>query len=468
MQKSIIKVLKDKGYDYNQHAQNIIAECDDWYSARQTAFHKRTNVNGVALSIPVLGFGKRLCEDDANLCEVAEVNGGESDAQFDGINDILKRNRFDVMYRKQLEKVSAVGTVGCYIRLDDAQMNADNVVVSGKVSINYCDAENIVPLTVINDEIIECAFVGQNLVKGAKQSVLVIFTKGEDGRYTAETDYFDSKGRLVADMSNTIQLGEVKPFAIMRTANVNNLDDMEGYGYPKIYGAIPFLQALDLAFFILHGDLDKGDKLLFINELLASINTDINGNPCLTKEQKKLFILLGEKLPNQQDLIYEYNPELRIGSVRDTFELLLSLLSMMFGYGTKKYTFEGGQIKSATEYIGERQDALQEVNRQRTESVQYITDIVKAIIWFADTFEGASWSEEQEVVVDFDDSYITDKTVELERMRNDAMTFDIPEILVWYMMEAYNLSDEEAKALVYKSEQAEDEAERTDADSGEE
>ena len=37
---------------------------------------------------------------------------------------------------------------------------------------------------------------------------------------------------------------------------------------------------------------------------------------------------------------------------------------MQFGYGTKKYTFENGQIKTATEYIGAKQDAMQELNKK--------------------------------------------------------------------------------------------------------
>ena len=64
-------------------------------------------------------------------------------------------------------------------------------------------------------------------------------------------------------------------------------------------------------------------------------------------------------------MIKEIVPEIRAGKFRDVIELLLSLLSMMFGYGTRRYTFERGQITTATEYIGQRQDQMQELNRQR-------------------------------------------------------------------------------------------------------
>ena len=38
---------------------------------------------------------------------------------------------------------------------------------------------------------------------------------------------------------SAISLGDVKPFAVMRNAEVNNLDDMTGYGLPKLVNAIP-------------------------------------------------------------------------------------------------------------------------------------------------------------------------------------------------------------------------------------
>lgn len=465
MNTSIIKFLDDKGYKYNEKAQKVIKACDAWYTNSATEFHSRMNVNGITRTIPSLNFAKRCCADDANLCEIVEINGGESSKQFDGINEILKRNRFDVMYRKQLEEMSASGTVGCYLKIENAVLR-DETVISGKVAINYCEAENIVPLTVINDDVIECAFVGEDVIRSKKETVLVIFTLDEERRYIAETHYFDDEKELT-DRATYVQLGEVRPFCLMRTAEVNNLKDMEGYGLPKILASIPFFEAIDLAYYILYGDLDKGEKLVFINELLSCITTGTDGKPQLSMQQKELFVLLGEKLPQQDNIIKEYNPELRVDEVTKIFELLLSMISLSFGYGTKKYTFEGGQIKSATEYIGERQDALQELNKQRKEATDYITNIVKAVIWFANTFEGQNWSEDEEVVIEFDDSYVTDEAVELERMRNDAMTFDIPKIKAWYLAKAYNLSDEEAMNLVMGEEERKDEEETDDANFGE-
>lgn len=441
-------ILSELGIPYNTKAQNIIRECDDWYANKSTDFHTRTNVNGVSYTISSMNFAKRCCADDANLCEVVEINAGDSEGQFDGVNDILKDNRFTVMYRKQLERLAASGTVGCYVRLDEATILEDNRIIGGKIRLNYVDGESIAPITVVNDEVLECAFVGQDINDGQDIYTVVVFTQDDNGIYSCDTYYF-ADGREQAERRSSIQLGDVKPFAIMTSAEVNNIRDMEGYGYPKLYSAIPVLKSLDLAFNILFSDLDKGEKMMFINELLACIQTDQSGKAYLTKKQQEQFILLGEKLPTQDSLIYEYNPELRVEAITKIFETCLSLLSMSFGYGTKKYTFENGQIKTASEYIGERQDCMQELNKQRGCAVQYISDICEAVIWFSNIFNGTSWVIPEEIHVEFDDSYIEDKVSKLESMRNDALQFpEIPQIKTWYLMEKYNLSEEEAAQLV--------------------
>ena len=413
-------------------------------------------MNNEEIKLSRHNFAKRCCSDDANLCEVISVTPEKESTSQEFIDSIIKSNRFDTMYRKQLEKTAAIGTVGAYVYLRNADLMEDaKGVISlrgGDIRINYCDGDCIIPLTVENDEVIECGFSATNTVRGIQKTTLVIFTIN-NGQYSAETVVFNEHGKKIDNECSIVTLGDVKPFSIMRVAEVNNLDDMEGYGLPKIWNTIPFFKALDLAYNLLYGDLDKGDKLIFINELLACIQRDpVTNEAYLTPQQKKLFILLGEKLPDEKNLVQEYNPELRVQALTEIFELVLSLISMQFGYGTKKYSFENGQIKTATEYIGEKQDEMQELNKQRKQATEYISGLIKAAIWFSNTFQGTSYNLDENLVIEFDDSYVEDKAAKLERLRTDALSFpEIKELTVWYLKDAYQLSEEEAKELVEKS-----------------
>lgn len=442
--------LNGKGYRINSKAQEVISVCDSWYANRcMDDFHKRKTVQGIPYELIRMNFAKRCCSDDANLCEIAEVNGGTNKQQHEFLQDILKDNRFLTMYRRQIEQVSANGTAACYIRLDNADILENKSIRGGKIRFNYIRAENFIPLTVINEEVTEAAFAGSSLKSGKVETTLVIFALDVGGNYTAETHVFDETGREMEQAGNSIQLGDIKPFAVLRNAEVNNIDHMSGYGLPKVWNAIGPLKALDLCFNVMYGDLDKADKLVIVNEMLCKF--DDSGNPITPNEQtKRTFVMLGgEKLPEEKSLVTEINPVIRVDEITKAFELNLSLLSSTFGYGTKKYSFENGQIKTATEYAGERQDSMQELNKQRAEAKQYLTDICKAVLWFSNTFQRTNWNLEEEIGIDFDDSYITDRQAEQEGKRADALSFQqIPKLTVWYLMDRYNLNEKEAEKLV--------------------
>lgn len=456
MEKCAEKYLSKLGYSVNSNALGIIQICDDWYANRVVKdFHKRVNLNGVEIKLKQLNMAKRCCADDANLCEVVSVCPENESVSKEFIDGLLERNRFDVQYREQLEKTSALGSAGAYIYLKDAEayvrVDGSTEIIGGEIRINYVDADCIIPLTVVNKEITECAFCASNIIGGKKHTVLVIFTT-DNGMYKAETVIFDEKGNYNENEVQVLQLGDVKPFAIMHNAEVNNLDDMMGYGLPKIYNSIPAFMITDLCYNLLFGDLSKADKLVFMNELLACVQKDEFGRPYLTPQQKEIFILLGAdyggKLPEEKALIQEYNPVIRVEDITKSFELALSLISMSFGYGTKKYTFEDGRITTATEYIGTKQDSMQELNKQRKQAEQYINDIVHAAMWFSNQFSGTGYDVSEALSIEFDDSYIIDRETELERKRNDALSFDIPQLTIWYLMDAYNISEEDARKMV--------------------
>lgn len=452
--------MNQRGYFIDSNALDIIELCNQWYTNTETSFHTSYTLNNEQYTLDKTDFAKRLCEDDANLIEVLDIRATENEFTNQVIHDVLAQNRFEVMYRKQVEQMSANGTVGAYITVSNADIYEDGSFRGGDIVINYCDSMNILPLTVINDDIVEVAFVGVNYEKLKKVYVMVMFLKSnETGRYIAETHYFKQSGQEIKERMQIVELDTVKPFAIMRNAKVNNLQ-MNGYGLPKIWSAIAPLKTIDLTMTMWNRDLQKSDKIVLVNEAL--MKKDKNGKIVENPQLKKIFVQMGSnKLPEEKALWQEYNPTVRTAEVVQSLETALSILSMMFGFGTKKYTFESGKIVTATEYIGENQDSMKEVNAQRSESTNYIKDIIKAIAYFYELTQGKRLDiDDLAIEIDYDDTYIEDKQSKVQSLRNDALTFDIPQLKVMYFMRQYGFTEDEAKELLLEG--ADDEGEEDD------
>lgn len=440
MNNYITNFLKKRGYKTNYIAQDIIKQADDWYRIKETQEHRRVTVNGAGYTLARMGFAKRAAADDANLCEVVEINTGDASTEY--VNEILAANQWDTQYRKQLELTSAEGTVACYVRVDNADIMSDGTLRGGDIKLNYIDASGYLPLTVENDDVTEAAFWGTKMVSTKEYITLLLCTLSENNLYQYETVVFNDAGTVISD--TIVTLGDVKPFSIMRTAEVNSINGMDGYGYPKVYGSIPLFLGLDAAFSAFLGDVDKSEAMTFINEKLCGF--DDTGRPIPPNEtMKRRFVFLGDKLPQADTLIHTEQPDIRAEKFREVIELLLDMLSVKFGYGTKKYSFKDGGLQTATQYIGERQDMMQELNKQRYESTQYIKGIVRAILWASNTFKGTNYNIDDEVTIEYDDSYIENKADRLESYRQDALNgLGGGYTRKLYLKEKYNLTDEEA------------------------
>lgn len=445
-QTMIAAYLAERGYRTSARAYEIIRDCDDWYRARETAHHRRVNVNGCAYTVPRIGFARRLAGDDANLCELIEINGGgDNAAQFERVKAVLADNRFECEYRRQLELTAAEGTAAAYVWLEDADAYTDGTLRGGRIRIAYVDALGFFPLTVENGAVTEAAFAGERFI-GGRTEYTVTICRRTNGLYSYDTARLDQSGREIPGSRRVYALGDVKPFSVLRTANVNTFDDMQGYGFPKLYDQIPLLSALDMAFEGLNSDIESSEKLTLINERLCQF--DESGRPIMPNEQmKRRFVMLGEKLPDENDVIHDISPAIRIDAFRATIELILQLLGQNFGFGTKKYALDGASqaVVTATQYIGERQDMMQELNRQRQEARGYIGGLVRAILWFDNTYGGARWDLDAPVLVEFDDSYITSRSEQIESMRADVLS-GIGGVYVraQYLMMRYNLDEKEA------------------------
>jgi hypothetical protein len=88
---------------------------------------------------------------------------------------------------------------------------------------------------------------------------------------------------------------------------------------------------------------------------------------------------------------------------------------------------------------------MQELNRQRFEAREYICGVVRAVLWFANRFLERDFGLDADVRIEFDDSYITNRSALMDMMRKDVLDGIGGEFVRReYLKERYNLTEEEA------------------------
>lgn len=123
----------------------------------------------------------------------------------------------------------------------------------------------------------------------------------------------------------------------------------------------------------------------------------------------------------------------------------LNYLSMKCGFGTERYRFENGQVKTATEVISENSDMYRMIKKHEIILEEVLKQLIRIIIHLGRVLN-QPLEESPEITVQFDDSIIEDKEAERNSDRQDV---SMGAMTLWeYRAKWYGETEEEAKAAV--------------------
>ncbi len=97
----------------------------------------------------------------------------------------------------------------------------------------------------------------------------------------------------------------------------------------------------------------------------------------------------------------------------------LNLLSLKCGFGTQRYKFEDGEVKTATEVISENSDMYRSVCKHELILKDVLEDLCRIIARLG-TVLGEDLKPDCDITISFDDSIIEDKSSEREQDRRDV------------------------------------------------
>lgn len=464
----IFKFLQERGY--NNISQSYYSHINKWIDIWQgkAEWLNIQTVDNKEYPMYSLGMAKRVCEDLASTItsEPFTITAKKN-------NDILQE---DLKKAKVLKKLPAAieimgysGTVGTVARIKNAEITQKNGVLTlaktDKTKIQTIDvkANQIIPLTIEDGEIIDCAIVSKQkrVINDKIKDVyyLELHELREKGyqitnKFFIKEDGTEIRVNGVIDTYNT--LSNVPLFSLGKIGRVNPISDNNGLGISLFGDSIDQLTILDLVYNNFGMDFKLGQKLMLINKKLTKIETeeytDKNGN-LRTREhivypsdiRKQQFVEIGNELMddvNEKPYIFEYNPDLRVGDNKEGVQFALDNLSFKVGYGTHYYSFETGNIVTATEAVIANKDFVNNGRKNREAVNEYLIGICRALLLCEKMLGNASIEEKQEIEIAEVDGFLEDDSTVRQRAKEEVAMGLMSKKR--YLMKVYGMNEEEA------------------------
>lgn len=475
-----IKYLnKTKNWNIQGSYYKYIDEWRDWWRGYYKPFHaiKEMGLDGNYFTRDMfrLGMPKRGCEDWASLLlnekttvtvedkATADWLTGEDAQQTGGV---LGDMDFWPNANKLVEFAFRSGTGAFVMSVEGMEVVNGSAVPSpdARICMDYDPAECILPLTIRHGKIVDVAFASEVTANG--KSCIYLQTHEmirHDGiqEYRITNEYFESENedaenasyqavKLPDGMVKSFTTGSDVPwFAVFSPSIVKNIPGGPGLGMSIFAEALDPAKQCDLAFDNYSRDIFLGGKKVFYNKRLLKSVVDKDGiehyvAPDSIRQQ--LFVQTGDNDPDTAPAWFEYNPDLRVEANSKAVQDALDYFSFKIGLGTHHYQFTASGVKTATEYIGDRQDMVQHANRHQIQIEAALLQIFRAILWAGNRLVGAPVDPDTPITINFDDSYISDAQTRRQQDKDDALNGFIPKYR--YNMEWRGMSEEEARAAV--------------------
>lgn len=351
-------------------------------------------------------------------------------------------------------------------------LNVEKILVqSGKavpspdaeMTLDYLPAECILPLTVRHGKIIDVAFASEVIVNG-KSCIYLQTHRLQKDSYHIQNEYFASKSEnsesadyqpapLPEGMTASFVTGSAVPwFAVFSPNIVKTFPEGPGLGMSIFAEALDQAKQCDLAFDNYCRDIFLGGKKVFYSQNLMKTSVDHDGNTIYTPPddiRQQLFFYTSGGDPDAGPQWHEYNPDLRVEANGKAVQDALDYFSFKVGLGTHHYQFDSGNVGTATQYNGDRQDMVQHANRHQIQIEAALLTFFHTLLWAGKTILGQPVNPDAQLTINFDDSYISATETRRQQDKDDCLSGFLPKYR--YNMEWRGMSEEDARAAVQEA-----------------
>ncbi len=435
------KILKELGYA--PMPESLMMPIDlwkSWYEGKVDSFHEYRQYNGKRVlkrTRKSLCMAKRVCEDWADLLfnEKLEVTTETRSAQ-EKLERVFNENNFKVSANRLIELAFALGTAAFV-----EHKTKDGVL------IDYIKADMIYPLSFANGVILECAFASRMMVDGEMHTYLNIHTL-EDGKYVVTNKLICERTKKCVSLPDGIcerfyTNSSVPLFQILTPNIANNISIDSPLGISVFANAIDVLEGIDLVYDSYQNEYRLGKKRIVVPLSMAKIEMEQQGEilPVFDDNDTEFYAFSGAD-PDSFS-INEINMELRADAHETGLQRNIDMLSDLCGFGSSKYNYQSGQLKTATQIVSEQSDLFRNLKKHELLAEKVIKDLVRAVLYLL----GEDYC--QEIVVNFDDSIIEDTETVHERALSEkqANIIDAAEYLSRVYKLPRKMAEEKVKSM---------------------
>lgn len=405
-------------YGVDEHAIGVYRS---WYRGFVDSFHNYRIYNGenyIAMTKKSLQMAKKVAETWADLlinekCDIKLTGGAKENIDF-----LFDKTKFWSKANKAVELGFALSQSAIVGEINDKK----------EMRFVVMTAENIVPLSVENDEVIECAFFKQY----GDKTVLYMHLLDDSGNYIIHNRTYVKDAEI---LENRVELKTGLPhrlYMFVKPNIVNNMQDSNrNFGISVYANSIDVLKSVDTKYDNFDFEFIGGRKKLFVSVDTMKVVRNQDGTTVNTQPFDPLdsvYYNLGE--PNDdKPTVKEEGGELRSAQFIEAINTDLSLLSHKVGLGYGYFHFQTQGLSTATQVIMENSDLFRNLKKHeiliRDEMIAFTIAICSYSNKFCELKMGAY--DERDIDILFDDSIIEDKDTQKsndsKEVLNGTMTY---------------------------------------------
>ena len=195
---------------------------------------------------------------------------------------------------------------------------------------------------------------------------------------------------------------DIPLFQIISPNIANNIALDSPLGISVFANAIDVLEGIDLVYDSYQNEYRLGKKRIVVPLSMAKIEMEQQGEilPVFDDNDTEFYAFSGADPDSFQ--INEINMEIRSDAHEVGLQRNIDLLSDLCGFGSGKYNYQTGRVKTATQIVSEQSDLFRNLKKHELLLEQVIKNLVYAVLLLLGE------DTDVEIYVNFDDSIIED------------------------------------------------------------